>query len=1115
MRSRNRPGEAAPQLLDDPLDGYARALAEAASRAAQHRANETELAADLDPIIRQAARDLFGLDDLHVTAERRVGGRPYDKAYGGVVVEWEWRMSAARRRQGAGQAVDYLQLMRSDVGIDEAFTAIVCDGREWGFLVQDPGVDDQISLLDPEIEFPDERFAWVPNSPSACRRFLQLIGSHRKAPLTGHGLVVAFGRASEIASRTLTLLVENLRARDPDDRSDTLFREWRRVLEVVYGNLDDDTDELANQIREAYGLTGSASLGELLFSLHTYFGLVVRLAAVEFLAISANEQSARPSTWATLGDAQLIERLRQVDEGELPSSLHVANLFEGDVFSWYLEALEGSPDLVRSVRDVIGILDGFAFPRIAFGANPATDILRDLYQELVPRTLRRRLGEFLTPHWLAEAAIEEVAAAGHVNTATARVLDPTCGTATFLIPIIAARARHLATSSGDEIDDREVARLTDSVVGYDINPIAVLAARVNYLIALGDIPSRTQRVTLPIWRADSILVPDVARADTTAANPRLAGRTFLALRTSLEDPFPIPPELADAPGLNRLVSLLRAAIHAEGEPYTLDEFAHEFDASMADYAHEREIEAGSDEWTNAREVAIALYEVVLELERAGRNGVWLTIIQNNFAPVFEGRFDLVIGNPPWLTWTRLPEAWRRVAEPLWRDYGFWRVPSEPGVRRSRSLASSDLAILVYGVGVERYVREGGTVALLAPRSLISADPGGRAFRRFHLAPDERDAVDSRALSIDFQAYALADFSGLNPFSPDASNQPIFLISRRGPRQMYPVPTTVWRRAESGARLAGGWSAVRPRLRRIRGESNPITDTAPTSAWSFVAEGVVPPIRGGSNSYRFGKGLDTRGANGVFFVRAVEDIRSDGTLLVVNTPSAGRAELRERQGRVDAALVWPLLRGEDVAPWVADPGGLILCPHDPDELERALSRVELQGRPGDTYAFLRAFRERLLARSSYQSFEPTDDCYWMLSGPLEYMQANHTVVVREIQNNPAAAVLSQAFHRSIGRSARPMIEHKLLFCAVASEEEALHLAGCINSQPIQDLLASFANPIATSPQTLARLPIPTYDAGAHGGIVAAARACQDAVAGNDASAFETANDALAQAFLAAV
>lgn len=135
------------------LDGWARRLAETAERSAAQRSNETELREDLDAVIREAAAELYGLTDREITAERRAGRtrgrRRYDKAYGGLVVEWEWGMNEARRRHGAGQALDYLGLMRADLGVDRGFSAVVTDGREWGFLASDfPHA--QLSLIDPE-----------------------------------------------------------------------------------------------------------------------------------------------------------------------------------------------------------------------------------------------------------------------------------------------------------------------------------------------------------------------------------------------------------------------------------------------------------------------------------------------------------------------------------------------------------------------------------------------------------------------------------------------------------------------------------------------------------------------------------------------------------------------------------------------------------------------------------------------------------------------------------------------------------------------------------------------------------------------------------------------------
>ena len=72
--------------------------------------------------------------------------------------------------------------------------------------------------------------------------------------------------------------------------------------------------------------------------------------------------------------------------------------------------------------------------------EPGTDVLRDLYQRLVPARVRGALGEFLTPPWLAEACLQRLEALGAPLT-TGRVLDPTCGTGTFLLPILDAQAR--------------------------------------------------------------------------------------------------------------------------------------------------------------------------------------------------------------------------------------------------------------------------------------------------------------------------------------------------------------------------------------------------------------------------------------------------------------------------------------------------------------------------------------------------------------------------------------------------------------------------------------------------------------------------------------------------
>ena len=123
-----------------------------------------------------------------------------------------------------------------------------------------------------------------------------------------------------------------------------------------------------------------------------------------------------------------------------------------------------------------------------------------------------------------------------------------------------------------------------------------------------------------------------------------------------------------------------------------------------------------------------------------------------------------------------------------------------------------------------------------------------------------------------------------PFAPDASNQPVFLVSRGGRE-----------RALSRRRPpAGAARATRPAAAAGR-------STAPSRRRSgrSRADGA-DLLAGGSNGWRFGVGLHTRGANGVYFVevlaRAVGRPRRD------RQPAAGRA--RPARSGVGAAAWRP-------------------------------------------------------------------------------------------------------------------------------------------------------------------------------------------------------------------
>ncbi|MCA9892925.1 MAG: N-6 DNA methylase [Anaerolineae bacterium] len=130
------------------------------------------------------------------------------------------------------------------------------------------------------------------------------------------------------------------------------------------------------------------------------------------------------------------------------------------------------------------------------------DILKHLYQDLIPRELRHAQGAYYTADWLADYMIQQVGYDGQQT-----LLDPACGSGTFLVTAL----RH-AMMRG--VNGRDA---LSQLAGIDTDLLAVLAAKVNLLINLPDI---TGDLTLPIYAADALYNDqEFTPFDVVAGNP--------------------------------------------------------------------------------------------------------------------------------------------------------------------------------------------------------------------------------------------------------------------------------------------------------------------------------------------------------------------------------------------------------------------------------------------------------------------------------------------------------------------------------------------------------------------------------------------------------------------
>jgi hypothetical protein len=140
---------------------------------------------------------------------------------------------------------------------------------------------------------------------------------------------------------------------------------------------------------------------------------------------------------------------------------------------------------------------------------------------------------FHTPGWLAGHALDEIGWRPKND-----LLDPTCGTGTFILEAVRRRLVDERDSRGKHTA-HDVLR---GLYGIDLNPMAVLAAKASLVVVLAGRFDPDKPVRLPVFLADAI--------NTAAPTPRGG---FFPHRLQTEKgvrEFKIPAPLVQSPNLH-------------------------------------------------------------------------------------------------------------------------------------------------------------------------------------------------------------------------------------------------------------------------------------------------------------------------------------------------------------------------------------------------------------------------------------------------------------------------------------------------------------------------------------------------------------------------------------
>jgi hypothetical protein len=154
-----------------------------------------------------------------------------------------------------------------------------------------------------------------------------------------------------------------------------LFREWKRLFQQVSTYGLSQLPSLRDWSQRNGIPTKDAS--QILFAMHTYYSLVVKLLTAELLgATQANAEASVVEAIANApDDTALYKELSKLENGNLFRKYRISNLLEGDFFSWYTG--EESSQLAKCIRDLAQTFQQF---------EPATaklkpEVVKDLLKE--------------------------------------------------------------------------------------------------------------------------------------------------------------------------------------------------------------------------------------------------------------------------------------------------------------------------------------------------------------------------------------------------------------------------------------------------------------------------------------------------------------------------------------------------------------------------------------------------------------------------------------------------------------------------------------------------------------------------------------------------------------
>lgn len=635
----------------------------------------------------------FPEKEVKVNTIRHVSKGRIDSKIGALVIEFKHTSKLKtdeQKKTASSQLIDYLNGLNQKHSLD--YIGIITDGTQCKTINIDNGVINES--------------AFEKLSAKHIDRIIKNIVLLSKVALTPENLVKDFCESENSVSKRLTLCLYRTLKNSPTGRSLMLFNEWKELFRLAH---DDNSKQKAIEERKKSleDVIGSKLLNNnqeylALYALQTTYAIIVKIIAFKVISKIRFKKSLIDFNKLSESNFEALRHeMNSLEEGAIFRELGIGNLLEGDFFAWYCSSGQWTEEIGSLVQEIFKILTEYEDKAPFQTGENVQDLFRDLFMKIIPDKVRHSLGEFYTPSWLADNLIRESIRLNGTREKWS-ALDPCAGSGTFITILI----KYVLQDTKGLSNKSRLTEVLKRVKGIDLNPLAVLTTRINYFINISHLISDEDEFEIPVYLGDASYVPTKIRIGkveclnykiktikgfinidlprSAVANPELFSKTMTSIETDISnlDAATIESKLANIIPVKDLTKEVKKSIQS---------LANQF----------------------------------VELERNEWNGIWARIVTNFLTTANLGRFDLIVGNPPWIDWKNLPAGYReRVKEICIERHLF----SGDGITGGINL---NICALISNVAAMSWLKKDGILGFLMPQTIIFQQTY-EGFREFKL-----------------------------------------------------------------------------------------------------------------------------------------------------------------------------------------------------------------------------------------------------------------------------------------------------------------------------------------------------------------------------------------------